>query len=398
MPWKVFKENNQFYVYKLTTDDKKGEKVGCHSSETDAHEQLGAFYASESKKNLEIECSLISSKDIGSNKMPISTSGDQIAPVESGGMVKGMSLSQIGDLLWLSFKAQFDDYYNMWFHEIFDEDSYVIISWHTKLFKATYTRTDDKAIFQEIKEWEEVKRKTEYVSTETPSDDMDMGEDENLVKSCGVVKAIDENTIGGYAVIWGSEHKKDLSGEWFSKDETKELLAVHKSVGALPFFFEHTTDKIVKSTVVASIDEMGEDEVGIWYKAKIKEHELYKKLVAPLITAKSLYSSSGTFPYAKEKDKDTGMIKRWPIGEVSGTVKPMDHHQLEDGQIEEYRKAVGLISDKSENIVKFLNSTNDDEQGGEEPHQNHAADILKNLVISKHRLAEYRLSTLMEEK
>ncbi len=405
MPWKVFKVNNEFCVHKLTSDGKKGEKVACHSAESDAHDQLGALYASESQKNLAEESSLISiTKNeetlmSQNNGIPITGHTSIYTYPQQNGVVKGMSLAQIGDLLWSSFKSQFDDYYNMWFHDIYDEDGYVIISWHKKLFKATFTRDDNGATFSEIQDWEEVKRKTEYVPAKdtATNDESPLEEMDDIVKAHGIIKSIDENTFQGYAVIWGNEHKKDLRGEWFDKEKTKELLNVQKTIGAIPWFLEHTTDNVLKSTVIAAIDEMGEDEIGVWYKAKVKQHEIYKKFVQPLIAAKSLMSSSGTFPYAKEVDKETGMLKRWPIAEVSGTVSPMDHHQLEEGKIEEYKKAIGQISqDKSEEITKFLSSTNEEAEGGEEPRQNHDA-VLKNYYISKQKLAENSLLALMEK-
>lgn len=311
--------------------------------------------------------------------------------------VKGMSLAQIGDLLWASFKEQFDDYYNMWVHDIYDEDGYIIVNWHKKLFKVNYTRDDNGATFDDIQSWTVVVRKTEYVPADTEqvtNAESPMGEMDDMMKSAGLVKSFDADTIGGYAVIWGNEKKKDLSGEWFSKDETQELLNVQKTVGAIPWFLEHTDD-VLKSTVIAAIDEMGEDEIGVWYKAKIKQHELYKKFVEPLIVAKALYSSSSTFPLAKEVNKSTGMLKRWPIAEVSGTVKPMDHHQLQDGEIEAYKRAIENIAKNHEDINKFLASTSEEETGGEEPHQNHDA-VMKNYYISKQNLAKLRLA-LMEK-
>jgi hypothetical protein len=46
MPWKVFKEGDQYCVHKLNDDGSKGAKVpgGCHSSKADAEKHKSALY------------------------------------------------------------------------------------------------------------------------------------------------------------------------------------------------------------------------------------------------------------------------------------------------------------------------------------------------------------------
>ena len=43
MPWKVFKDGNQFCVHKVGSDGSKGKKVACHASEKKAEAQLTAL-------------------------------------------------------------------------------------------------------------------------------------------------------------------------------------------------------------------------------------------------------------------------------------------------------------------------------------------------------------------
>jgi hypothetical protein len=52
MPYKVFKSGNQWCVHKETSDGGKGEKIGCHDSESSAKKQLRALYANEGKEAL----------------------------------------------------------------------------------------------------------------------------------------------------------------------------------------------------------------------------------------------------------------------------------------------------------------------------------------------------------
>lgn len=51
MPWKSFKENNQYCVYKIDAEDNKtGKSLGCHSTMSQADKQVAALYASEGKE------------------------------------------------------------------------------------------------------------------------------------------------------------------------------------------------------------------------------------------------------------------------------------------------------------------------------------------------------------
>lgn len=164
------------------------------------------------------------------------------------------------------------------------------------------------------------------------------------------VKAIhegeDEIRIGGYAVVWGDEDNLDLHGEFFTPD-TEEYTTVFKAMGGLPFMVEHLTDeRIFKSTVVGIVDTMKYEEDGLWWEAKIKEHELYMQYVKPLVDREKLFTSSGTFPGAKKSNKATGQILRWPIAEITGTVKPAEYRMISHpiSELDGHFKSAGFDS------------------------------------------------------
>src|SRR3990167_7068164 len=48
------------------------------------------------------------------------------------------------------------------------------------------------------------------------------------------VKSIGANRVGCYAVLWGDETRKDLTGEWFSP-QTEELTIIYDALGKLPY-------------------------------------------------------------------------------------------------------------------------------------------------------------------
>lgn len=166
------------------------------------------------------------------------------------------------------------------------------------------------------------------------------------------IKAIGDNKIGGYGLIWGDENKKDLHGEWFSK-ETDELTIIFEKIGTIPVLFHHAIDDTLKTSVIAKIDKMEKDDIGLWWEARIVEHELYKDYIQPLLSKKMLYSSSGTFPGARRADKSTKMITRWPICEMTMTHQPAEYRLLDLplGEIKKYYNSLGFeIDDLSEDI------------------------------------------------
>lgn len=154
---------------------------------------------------------------------------------------------------------------------------------------------------------------------------------EGELKSMGVqqlpdslaVKALGRSRVGGYLCLWGSEEAKDLTGEWFASD-TEELTEIFGAVGAVPLLYHHAGDAQVKSAVVGVVDVMVKDDVGLWIEAQVKKHQEYNKFIRPLVDRRLLGFSSGTLPRARQVDKSTGKILRWPVAEASMTPTPAE--------------------------------------------------------------------------
>jgi len=54
-PWKIFKEGDEYCIYKVNEDgDKTGKTLGCHATRDEAQEQLQALYANEKGIHLEV--------------------------------------------------------------------------------------------------------------------------------------------------------------------------------------------------------------------------------------------------------------------------------------------------------------------------------------------------------
>ena len=146
------------------------------------------------------------------------------------------------------------------------------------------------------------------------------------------VKALGSERIGGYAVLWGSESKRDLTNEFFDR-ETDELTSIFDTVGRLPYLFHHGLDDTIKTTVIGIVDTLIKDDVGLWFEAQMRKAKDYKEHVQKLVEGgvkkliedKQLKTSTATLPVARRVNRDSGRIERWPIIEITGTVTPAEH-------------------------------------------------------------------------
>jgi hypothetical protein len=232
-----------------------------------------------------------------------------------------------------SFDRMIDDVEDAW-EERFGEwngevievfEKYFIAEKDRSLWKIPYSRNGEMVEFGEMPEWEAVKKTKDYVA-----------------KHLTAIKAIGEDEIGAYGMLWGDGNNKDYHGEYFTPN-TAEIKSVFEGMGAIPFLFDHGMDGTVKSTVIGKVTEMEEDEIGLWFKAKITEHEAYKKLVKPLIDQRKLFPSSGVLPAAK-RVKNTGEITRWPMVEMTGTHRPAEYRMLDMpiSELNKHYKSAGL--------------------------------------------------------
>jgi phage head maturation protease len=141
------------------------------------------------------------------------------------------------------------------------------------------------------------------------------------------VKALGDDRIGSYAVLWGTADETDVTGEYFTT-ATAELDAVFKAVGKLPVLYHHAGDDALKTTVVGVVDTLKADDVGMWYEAQLALAGQYREAIKELVKRGALGTSSGTYPRARKAAPD-GRIERWPIAEVSLTPTPAEPRMME---------------------------------------------------------------------
>jgi hypothetical protein len=346
MPWDIFKnEDGDHCVHKLTPDGEKGKKVSCHDSKEEAKDKMSALYASEDDSKTAGEEEIQGHPESQNNLSDLSEEAQTVGGPETPNM-KMESYSQIIRHVSDAWYEQFE-----WMGYVQDVAPEHVIVQHKKLhWKVPYTIDNGEVSFADNDQWEKVEEKREWVAA-----------------SKYAIKSINDSRIGAYAVIWGDEDKKDLHGEWFD-EETEELKTIFDAMGKIPFLFHHGIDETVKSTVIGAVDVMEEDDVGLWYEAKIREFEAYRKYVEPLINRKALFTSSGTLPGAKRVSK-SGQIKRWPIAEITGTHIPAEYRMLElpIDEIKSAYKSVGVdLADFEEKFANEDETQNEFETKGVE--------------------------------
>ena len=361
MPFTIKKnDKGKFCVHKKNEDGELvGGSLGCHKVKKDAVAQIGAI---ESK----LESSGKKSSDV--NFISVPSDLTKLGDLDLG-VVSTTGVSSESDI-WISYPSReesfsllevltntaeakahsLDGYRSLvseaWYSlnnrdfyisEIFDE-FIIVYNYEQKIyFQIAYSEKDDEVEFVKQNEWIEVKLKKEWVEkflnleTRLNFSEYILGEDEEpapaVIENGYAIKSLGSNRIGGYAILWGDEDSKDLDEEFFTPD-TADLTAVFDEIGTIPFMVHHAAaDEIVKF-VSGAVDVLEPDDIGLWWEAKVKEFEAYKKYVSPLMEKGMAYTSSGTFPRAKRTEKN-GFISRWPIAEISATWLPAEYRMLE---------------------------------------------------------------------
>ena len=312
MPYKIYSENGSHCIHKEKDDGSKGELIKCHNSEEKAKAQLAALWASESdKKSMTIEVEEVE------NVTDVDTTTKAVA-------LGNRSYNQFINDVHEAWEDKFE--YRGWVCEVFEK--YFIAHKDKDLWKVPYMRDGESVEIADINEWEKVKRTSGYVSKYAPY--------------LTAIKSVGEDRVGAYGILWGDAANKDYHNEYFTS-KTAEIKSVFEGMGAIPLLFDHGVDKTIKSTVLGKVTTMEEDEVGLWFEAKITEHELYKKMVQPLVRQKMMYPSSGVLPAAK-RVKSTGEITRWPMVEMTLTHRPAEYRMLDIpvSELQKHYKSVGL--------------------------------------------------------
>jgi hypothetical protein len=140
------------------------------------------------------------------------------------------------------------------------------------------------------------------------------------------VKFVSRDTIKSYSVLWGDAEKVDLEREYFTKgtnfwDQQPKWLT-----------WDHAQDEEFKSDPrIGEIIEMGDDEWGKWYVARLKKSEAYRRYLDMMIDQKRIGSSSDSAPQyvVRERTGKSIWLKQWPLFAVSLTDNPCEPRMID---------------------------------------------------------------------
>ena len=289
--------NDMWCVHKEGADGKPmGESMGCSDTHDSAKKHMAALYANEGKSAPEVE-ELMKSVKMYDEEMPyvpfgVSTLADAMAAMEVQEQVK-----EISHVLHM-------------FKQVADNISYNV---DVKDKKAALKKLADElgSILDDGVVEEDEMKSAEVPETPNPEELM-------------YIKSLGNNRVGGYAVLWGNDVRKDLTGEFFTP-KTEELTAIYDTVGKLPFLYHHGLDEIIKTSVLGVVDTLKADSLGLWYEAQLKMAKEYEEYVKKLFGDGKLKTSTQTFPVARRVNEKTGEITRWPIVEITATPTPAEY-------------------------------------------------------------------------
>lgn len=379
MPYTIQKNDKEEHcVHVKNADGSVGKKIACHETRQGAVDQIGAIESEEKPKS--------GKKSIYGHALPVQvafsphTGEWKFAPALSEWPVtddasthsinypteeknmddteKGMSLDQLRYKISDAWEDEYGRSLGVWVSEVFHEDGFIIASDYGSgtHFKVSYALADEEVSFSPKTEWQEVKLKKEWVEKSLSLRDrmnfkdfiIDEDSNEIEIDPRYTVKTLGEKRLGGYGILWGDEQNKDLHGEWFDQ-ETTDIKAIFDAMGKIPLIVHHGNDDEVKTFVYGEVDVMQEDDTGLWWEGKIKEFEVYKEYVQPLLERQAMFSSTGTLPAAKRRTK-SGHITRWPVAEMTTTWIPAEWRMLERpvDEIKSAYKAIDLNCDLSE--------------------------------------------------
>jgi len=165
------------------------------------------------------------------------------------------------------------------------------------------------------------------------------------------VKMVSEDeetfTVGGMGVVFGGQ---DLYGDQFNK--STDFMQDDMSATP-PVLFDHAQGEI--KGVIGSVVKMELLDAGIWFESQIEKSKEYAAQILELVQSGRLGYSTGTVGHLAEKLD--GMIKRWPIAELSLTTSPAEPRTLGV----EFLKGIGL------QVPELLPGTESAESGNAKP-------------------------------
>lgn len=134
------------------------------------------------------------------------------------------------------------------------------------------------------------------------------------------VKAVSDNRVGGYLVVFSDANKRDLEGEYFTP-ETNFYVNIPDDVAYLKTLYNHGLKNGTEFYRIGKFVDARQDDLGIWVEAEIDLSNRYSQAIMKLVKEGRLGWSSGAIPHSVKVAND-GRITHWALVEGSLTVSP----------------------------------------------------------------------------
>lgn len=146
--------------------------------------------------------------------------------------------------------------------------------------------------------------------------------DDKRIAIGGTMKAVgDEGIVEGYAVSFTSPERRDLHGQYFTKN-TDFHREINEIVG-IPILYHHGFDKRIKRKILGYVTKAAVDERGVWIQAQLDMHKEYVQDVFEVAKRGALAWSSGADPL-EVRASNEGHLDDWPFVEFSETPTPAE--------------------------------------------------------------------------
>lgn len=149
-----------------------------------------------------------------------------------------------------------------------------------------------------------------------------IGDGEKSVVLMPGAKAIidDAGYVDGWLAPYGGPVKGDLDlqGEKFTP-ATDFALNYYKTY---PILVDHGMDPDIEAEKVGDIDIKDVRDRGVWVQGQLDRQNKYFEMLRELQAKGQLFWSSGALAHLVRKDRESGEIRRWPIGEATLTMTP----------------------------------------------------------------------------
>ena len=134
------------------------------------------------------------------------------------------------------------------------------------------------------------------------------------------MQLVQRDTLEGLAIPFGSPHRKDLQGEYFT-DRTDFHWDWFPNDGR-PTLYHHGMDsEMAGATIGRQISHEIKSD-GVWVEVQLQKRSKWVELIRQLLDRDGLGFSSGALPQLVKTVKATGEILSWPWVELSATPTP----------------------------------------------------------------------------